>query len=121
MQTLESIFSSKIKPIRDLKDFIRTDKFKELMKFYDCELIKKSIGADKITHGETTVHFRERRISITRNQPVFGPAGYISQVDATIATIMIEDKISLLNYGYSRIENERELVEDLKKIFFNED
>ena len=121
MQTLESILSSKTQSIKSLKDLVKFDKFKTLVESYDFDKIKEFVDEEGITYCNTTVRFNERRIDISQSQHVSGTYGYIGQVDVAIASIMLEDQISIRNINLAEVRNERELVEDLKKIFFNEE
>ena len=121
MLNLESILSYQTQSIKSLRDLVKSDKFKTLVESYDFDKFKEFVDEEGITYCNTTVRFNERRIDILQSQHVSGTYGYIGQVDVAIASIMIEDQISIRNLNLSEVRNERELVEDLKKIFFNEE
>lgn len=121
MQTLESILSHQSQSIKSLQDLVKSDKFKTLIESYDFDKIKEFVDEEGITCCNTTVRFSERRIDILQSQHVSGTYGYIGRVNVAIASILLDDQISIRNINLAKVRNERELVEDLKKIFFNEE
>ena len=120
MQNLESILSD-LSQIKTLQDLIESDRFKYLVKSYSFDKVKDSISEDGITYLSTTVQFTERRFDISQEQLTSGQSGRIMRLKKPIASIVLGDEISIRDIDLASVDLKRELVEDLKKIFFNEE
>lgn len=122
MQNLESILSSEIHSFKTLQDLVNSSKFKSILECYDLEKIKEALnGDDSITYRDTMVVFREGSIEFRRTKIALESFDDFIECNALIGQISLSN---MLFFGTSLTGSfacDREVIEDLKKIFFNEE
>lgn len=118
MQNLESILSD-LTHIKTMQDLIESNRFRALVDSYSVDKVKDFVGEDGITFMSTTVYFTERRFDIAQEQIVVGDRGQIGRVKRAVASILLGEEISIRDIDLDSVELKREMVEDLKNIFFN--